>query len=62
MLRYAAHAIERAGSERERLERGFVERLARAPGNTDEMPDAARLFRERARSVAVAVAAGPEDG
>ena len=58
ILRYAAHAIQLSGA-REALEDELVRRLAAAPGNTSEIPDAGVLYRERARSVEVAVTSDP---
>ena len=47
-LRHAARAIELAGCESDRLERGLIERLAEAPVNAEEYRDGAELYRARA--------------
>jgi len=46
VLRYAAHAISLAGSESQRLEKGFLERLERAVSN-DRAAGNARQFYQR---------------
>ena len=48
-LRHAARAIELAGPAADSLERGLLERLAKAPVSDDEFRDGAELYRARAR-------------
>ena len=56
VLRYAAHALELAGPHAERIEPGFVERLAGAVSNDPAIGDARRIYRERARPAIAPVA------
>ena len=49
VLRYAARAIELAGSHGPRLETGFVRRLAGAVSNDPAVGDARRMYLEKAR-------------
>ncbi len=48
-LRYAAHAVELAGTGAEALDRALAGRLAAAVSNDPAVGDAGRIYRERAR-------------
>lgn len=53
VLTYAAHALDLAGPDGDRLEQGFTERLARARANDPEDGTAADVFRRLRRGAVV---------